>query len=116
MVMPAMLPSASRSSSVFSSKSRVSTTAVALNSMYSVSVSWKYLIFIMSSRLERSIEKRIMHGLAIWQQNDPQILPAHGGDSSPSPDASVLLDDLANGPRQSSRRWRRSLSPPLVDL
>ena len=45
MVIAQMFPSASTSSTVFSSRSRVSATVAALNSMCNVSVSAKYVIF-----------------------------------------------------------------------
>lgn len=42
----AEIPSLSRSSKAFSSRSRVSATSTGQNSIYSGSVSWKYLIFM----------------------------------------------------------------------
>jgi len=53
-VIPQMLPSWSRSRSVFSSRSRVWDTSTDLNSICSVSVSWKERIFM----AEKSGQKR----------------------------------------------------------
>src|SRR5947209_17315916 len=94
MVIVTNWPSASTSTRVFSSRSRLSATVPSLKVICSVSVSAKYSTLTVVL-LESPIEERVVNSLSVFQENDSEI-PAFGFvDSAPQANPTIRLDVFA---------------------